>query len=131
VRVLLDTSVLLWMQAEPDRLGPAARELVEDGANDLLWSAAGSWEIAIKHALGRLELPEPALDYVPRVMRAQSLTPLPIEHRHALIAGTLPAHHRDPFDRLLVAQGQALGIAVMTGDPAFNAYDVEVVSAAS
>jgi PIN domain nuclease of toxin-antitoxin system len=129
VRLLLDTNVLLWMQAEPERLGRTARELVEDGANDLLWSAAGSWEIAIKHALGRLELPEPPLDYVPRVMRAQGLNPLPIEHRHALMAGALPAHHRDPFDRILVAQGQAIGVAVMTGDPAFSAYDVDIVPA--
>lgn len=128
--VLLDTHVWLWMLAAPGRLGTAARELVEDGRNTLLLSAASSWEIAIKFALGRLPIPEPPDRYVPERMRRSGVDPLPIEHSHALRVSTLEPHHRDPFDRLLVAQAQVERVSLLSADPVFGRYEVEVIPAA-
>jgi PIN domain nuclease of toxin-antitoxin system len=129
VRVLLDTQVWLWMLAAPDRLGVDARSLVEDGENELLLSSASSWEISIKHSLGKLPLPEPPLRYVPSRIEQSGVTPIVVEHTHALRVATLPLHHRDPFDRLLVAQALELAVPVLTADRALAAYDVEVLAA--
>ena len=126
---ILDTHVWLWMQAEPGRLRPDARELVEDAANELLLSAASAWEIAIKYRIGKLPLPEPPVSYVPERMRRSGTTPLPVEVIHALRTSELPDHHNDPVDRLLVAQAQVLGLPIMTTDEQIEAYDVEVVAA--
>lgn len=129
MRILLDTHVWLWMLAAPERLAPAARPLVESRDNRLLLSAASSWEIAVKYSLGRLELPEPPVEYVPERMRKTGVEGLPVEHAHALRVAELELHHRDPFDRLLVAQAQVEGLPILTGDPVFEAYDVEVIEA--
>jgi PIN domain nuclease of toxin-antitoxin system len=129
VTALLDTHVWLWMLTDPDRLVGRARVIVEDAATVLLLSAASSWEIAIKHALGRLPLPEPPERYVPERMRATAVDPLPIGHAHALRVNVLPNLHRDPFDRLLVAQAQLERIPLVTSDPVFDGYDVDVISA--
>jgi PIN domain nuclease of toxin-antitoxin system len=124
--LLLDTSVFLWLQTEPERLGPHLA-LVEDPAVQLFVSAATSWEIAIKFALGRLELPEAPARYVPDRITAIGARPLAIEHSHALAVAELPPLHRDPFDRLLVAQANALGLAILTADRAITRYPVEAV----
>lgn len=126
---LLDTQVFLWMQVAPERLGPQARQIIEDAQSDLLLSAASSWEIAIKHALGKLPLPQPPAEYVPDRMETSGVSALPVAHSHALRVATLDPHHRDPFDRLLVAQAQLERLALITADPAFDAYEVEVVPA--
>ncbi len=126
---LLDTQVWLWMQAAPRRLVPAVRELIEDLTTTLLFSAASSWEIAIKYSLGRLPIPEPPEQYVPDRMRTSGVLALPIEHPHALRVSALEQHHRDPFDRLLVAQAQVEGIALVTADPIFERYDVDLIVA--
>ncbi|HEY6319306.1 MAG TPA: type II toxin-antitoxin system VapC family toxin [Acidimicrobiia bacterium] len=126
---LLDTQVWLWMQAAPRRLVPAVRELIEDVTTTLLLSAASSWEIAIKYSLGRLPIPEPPEQYVPDRMRTSGVLALPIEHPHALRVSALERHHRDPFDRLLVAQSQVEGVALVTADPIFERYDVDLVVA--
>ena len=126
---LLDTQVWLWMQAAPGRLGSRARRLIEDSATTLLFSAASSWEIAIKVALGRLVLPEPLERYVPERMHTSGVVALPIEHAHALRVVVLEHHHRDPFDRLLVAQAQLEGVPLITADPIFDRYDVDVIPA--
>jgi len=123
LRLLLDTHVFLWLLAEPERLG-AQLALVEDPAVELLVSAVSSWEIAIKHGLGRLPLPEPPERYVPDRICAIGATPLAIEHRHALAVAALPALHGDPFDRLLVAQAKLLDIEILTADPAIARYPV-------
>jgi PIN domain nuclease of toxin-antitoxin system len=130
VTVLLDTHVWLWMLAAPARLGDAARALVEDVGTTLLLSAASSWEIAIKYALGRLPLPEPPERYVPERMRRTGVDALAVDHSHALRVSALEQHHRDPFDRLLVAQCQVERVRLLTADPVFARYDVEIVSAA-
>jgi len=129
VRVLLDTHVWLWMLTAPARLSPSARDLVEDRRTTLWLSAASSWEIAIKYALGRLLLPESPERFVPERMRVTNVDPLPVEHSHALRVSTLEPHHRDPFDRLLVAQSQLERVPLLTADAVFAAYDVETIAA--
>lgn len=124
--MLLDTHVLLWAHAEPARLG-AARELLADTANDLLLSAASAWEIAIKVGLGRLELPEPVDTWVPSRVAAIGALAVPVDVDHATRVAALPPVHRDPFDRLLVAQAMALGATLVSTDPVFMRYDVRLL----
>lgn len=129
MRVLLDTSCWLWMVAASDRLGPRAREILADTRNELLLSAVTSWEIAIKYGIGKLALPEPPEQYIPSRMDATGVTPLRIEHSHALAVSRLALRHRDPFDRLLIAQAGLEGVPVMTSDSAFDGYGIDVISA--
>jgi len=126
-RYLLDTHVWLWLQTDPDRLGRRLLAQLERPANELLLSAASTWEITIKHGLGKLELPAPPEVYVPERLRRSGTTPLPIEHAHVLRVGTLPPHHRDPFDRVLVAQAQLLDATLVTADEQLRSYDVDLV----
>jgi PIN domain nuclease of toxin-antitoxin system len=126
VKLLLDTHVFLWLLTEPERLGDHLA-LVEDRRTELLVSAASSWEIAIKHELGKLPLPEPPERYVPDRIRAIRAQPLAIEHSHALAVASLPPLHRDPFDRLLIAQAGALGVAILTADPAVAQYPAQTL----
>jgi PIN domain nuclease of toxin-antitoxin system len=126
VNLLLDTHVFLWLQTEPERLGEH-RRLVEDRRNDLLVSAASSWEISIKYQLGKLPLPETPERYVPHRIRAIGARGLAVEHSHALAVANLPALHRDPFDRLLVAQATLLDLTIITGDPAVADYPIRTV----
>jgi len=129
VRLLLDTHCFLWMQAAPGKFSRSARAIVEDTDNELLLSAASSWEIAVKFALGKLPLPMPPDEYVPARMASSGTLGLPVEHAHALQVARLPPHHRDPFDRLLVAQAMVEGLPILTADPQLGAYDVEVLPA--
>lgn len=129
MRLLLDTQVWLWMLAAPERLSPACRRLVVSMDNELFLSAASAWEIAIKHALGKLKLPGEPVDLVADWMTRTGVTPLPVLHRHALHVASLPPHHRDPFDRLLVAQAQTEQLTVLTADREFARYDVRVKGA--
>lgn len=117
------------MLAAPDRLSAASRALVAAGDNELVLSAASAWEIAIKHGLGKLHLPETPDEYIPRLMMRSGVTPLPVHHRHALHVATLPPRHRDPFDRLLIAQAQLEELPIMTADRSFGLYEVEVLPA--
>lgn len=126
MRTLLDTQCWLWMQASPERFSEAAIELINDTENELLLSAVSSWEIAIKTAIGKLELPVPPEDYVPDRMRSSGVVGLPIEHSHALRVASLPLHHRDPFDRLLVAQAQVERLSLLSANRQMAQYDVEV-----
>jgi PIN domain nuclease of toxin-antitoxin system len=124
--VLLDTHVFLWLQTEPERLGQHL-EILQDATTTLFVSAATSWEIAIKFAVGRLPLPEPPETYVPDRIRAIGALPVAVEHEHALAVAALPPLHRDPFDRLLVVQATALGVAIVTADPVMARYPVDVL----
>jgi PIN domain nuclease of toxin-antitoxin system len=126
---LLDTHAWLWMLTEPARFRPEVRDLLTDPSQELLLSAVSSWEIAIKYRLGKLPLPEPPTTFVPDRIRRTGVTPLGVEHHHALQVSELPERHRDPFDRLLICQAQALGVAVITADPVFAGYDVQVLAA--
>jgi PIN domain nuclease of toxin-antitoxin system len=126
VRILLDTHVFLWLQTDPERLGEHLR-LVEDEHNTLLVSAASSWEIAIKYGLGRLALPEPPDHYVPERLRLIGAEALAIEHSHTLAVASLPPLHRDPFDRLLVAQAGLVDAPILTADPTVAQYAVPTI----
>ncbi|MGH7267576.1 MAG: type II toxin-antitoxin system VapC family toxin [Candidatus Rokuibacteriota bacterium] len=129
MRILLDTQCWLWMLIDPERLSSGGRAHVTAPENELLLSAGSAWEIAIKHALGRLRLPMEPAEYVPSRLAATGTMPLAIDHRHALRAGQLPPHHRDPFDRILIAQAQVEGIPILTSDPRFARYEVELLPA--
>ena len=126
---LLDTHVWLWMLADPSRIRADLLAEMASSRTRLLLSAASSWEMAIKWALGRLLLPEPPDAYVPSRMRRTGVTGLAVEHVHTLHVATLPPVHRDPFDRLIVAQARVERLAIVTVDRVFDAYDVPVVRA--
>jgi PIN domain nuclease of toxin-antitoxin system len=126
LKLLLDTHVFLWLQTEPERLGEHLA-LVKNRRTELLVSAVVSWEIAIKYRLERLPLPEPPQRYVPERLRAIGARALPIEHTHTLAVATLPLLHRDPFDRLLVAQAGLLKVPILTTDPAIARYEVDTL----
>ena len=125
-RLLLDTHVFLWLLTEPERLGDGM-VTVQAADVELLVSAASSWEIAVKYGLGKIPLPEPPARYVPSRLRAIGAVPVAIEHSHALAVADLPPLHRDPFDRLLVAQALALGLRIVTHDPQVARYPVDAV----
>ncbi len=101
--------------------------MLASGRVELFLSAASSLEICIKWALGRLRLPEPPASYVPNRMTAQGIRPLSITHTHALALSELPAHHRDPFDRILIGQARSEEMVVLTADRAFEQYDVKIL----
>lgn len=129
MRFLLDTHVWLWLQSETARVPDSVRSRLADPDVQVLLSSVSSWEIAIKHARGRLQLPEPPATYVPSRMRRDDISALPVHHTHALHVATLPHHHGDPFDRLLIAQAQLEGIPIVTADRHIPRYDVEVLPA--
>ena len=119
----------LWLQVSPERIRGETLHELADPANELLLSAASSWEIAIKYAIGRLTLPVPPSEYVGSRMARSGTSGLPIEHSHALQVSTLPMHHRDPFDRLLVAQAQVEKAILVTTDSQLAPYDVDRMQA--
>lgn len=123
MRLLLDTHAFLWANAEPERLGKYL-SLVESPRTELLVSAVVSWEIAIKYRLGRLPLPQEPERYVPTRLYALKAVAIAIEHRHALAVAGLPLLHRDPFDRLLVAQAGELDVPILTADASIVRYRV-------
>lgn len=129
LRLLLDTHVWLCAVTRPERLGEEARRVLADENNTLLLSAASSWEIAIKYALGKLPLPEPPESFVPPRLVRDGITPIAVDHTHALRVAALPPHHKDPFDRLLVAQAQLLDVPLVTADPLLDPYDIERIRA--
>lgn len=125
MRLLLDTHVLLWALTDDARLRPDVRDRIADGRTEVLVSAASAWEIAIKRALGRLQVPgDLAIQ-----LEAARFEGLDITIDHALAVGDLPDHHRDPFDRLLVAQAQVDRLTLVTHDPQIQRYDVAVLAA--
>jgi PIN domain nuclease of toxin-antitoxin system len=126
LNLLLDTHSWLWMLAAENRLSSLSRALVRDTGNEVWLSAASAWEIAIKHANGQLRLPEQPSVFVARCLAEDGLKPLPILHAHALRAGELPPHHRDPFDRLLIAQAQLERLTLLTADRQLAKYDVPI-----
>jgi PIN domain nuclease of toxin-antitoxin system len=121
VKLLLDTHLLLWAAGDPDRLPAAAIRLIEDPANELIFSAASIWEIAIKRQLGRSDFRvDPRL--LRRGLRDNGYLELPVTSEHALATDTLPPHHKDPFDRILIAQATVEGMALLTVDPVVARY---------
>ena len=125
MRVLLDTHSFLWFVDGSASLSPTARILIEDADNQPFLSMASLWEMAIKISLGKLTLGEQFGTFVPQQMRLNGIRLLPIELTHVEVVATLPFHHRDPFDRLLIAQSMVEQIPLVTGDPAFSLYPVQ------
>jgi PIN domain nuclease of toxin-antitoxin system len=120
MNLLLDTHVLLWWLDDPSQLSEAAVTAIRDDANVVYVSAATAWEIVIKKALGKLDAP----DNLDEVLRECRFTALPITIAHALAVQSLPMHHRDPFDRILVAQACAEQMAIVTRDARVLEYAV-------
>jgi PIN domain nuclease of toxin-antitoxin system len=128
VRALIDTHTFLWWASSGgSNLSPRAAEFIADPANEILFSAASAWEIAIKVSSQRLRLPARPERYVPDRVRRHGFTVMPIEMAHALRVSRLPRIHRDPFDRVLVAQALVEDISIVTSDPAIGRYDVETI----
>lgn len=125
MRILLDTHFLLWWLADDPALGDRARDVISSPENLIFYSAASIWEIRIKQATGKLEIPEDFAD----VLARQALEPLAITVSHAHGLRDLPPHHRDPFDRLLVAQARHERLTMLTRDQVISEYDVTVLPA--
>ena len=125
MRFLLDTHSLLWFLAGDPNLTERARRVIENPEYDILASIASLWEVAIKHSLGKLQLAEPFEELFPRHLSLNSIVLLTIRQDHVARVSSLPFHHRDPFDRLLVAQALVEEIPILSGDDALDAYGVE------
>jgi PIN domain nuclease of toxin-antitoxin system len=124
VKFLLDTHVLLWSLLEPEKLTDLARGLIEDPDQILLVSSASAWEIGVKHRLGRLTGAESVLEDFSGNLRRLGSEVVEISVAHALSAASLPAHHRDPFDRMLISQARHESATIISRDRVFSSYDV-------
>jgi PIN domain nuclease of toxin-antitoxin system len=127
MRVLLDTHALLWWASGDTKLPRRIRAVIADESNEVTVSAASAWEIATKHRVGRLVAPEALLEGLLDYLEDQHFTDLPVSVRHAQRAGTLASNHRDPFDRVLVAQAQIEGFAIVSVDRVFDDFGVRRV----
>ena len=125
MNLLLDTRVLLWAIGQPERLDETAREAIREARNQVVVSAASAWEIAMKRALGKLRFDADLAE----VLDTVGFDALPVGLEHARVAGDLPEVHRDPFDRMLVAQAQVEALTLVTRDPVFAGYDVATLPA--
>ena len=124
---MLDTHAFLWWIADDSRLSKKAREIIADGHNELFLSAASGWEMAIKARLGKLQLSDSLERFVPEQLIINGIEGLPVQMRHTLHVQILPDYHRDPFDRLLVAQAQLEGLPILTRDPYIARYQVKTI----
>lgn len=124
MRLLLDTHILIWWLSDDPALPALARAAIGDSAAEVFVSAATAWEISIKHALGRLDFP---VADMASLLDEAGFTPLGIYIEHAVVAGALPPHHTDPFDRMLVAQAQHEGLTLVTEDATIRRYAVAVL----
>ena len=122
MRILLDTCTFLWLAAEPERLSPEASSAFEDAGNEVYLSCVSAWELATKHALGRLSLPDPPQTYVPALRRRLGVASLELDEEASLHVALLPELHRDPFDRMLVSQAILHGMTLLTPDRAIARY---------
>lgn len=127
MRLLLDTHALLWWLFDDPRLSDRARGHIRDPDSEVLVSSASAWEIATKYRLGKLPEATEAVRRLPELVRAARFETLAIGFEHALRAGLLPAEHRDPFDRMLAAQALCEQVPIVTTDPAFESFGVEVL----
>lgn len=125
-RLLLDTHVWLWALGSPTRLSEGARNAIRE-ADAIVLSVASIWEVGVKHALGKLPLTEGVRPLISEAVRALGAHVLPIATEHVLVAAELPLHHRDPFDRVLVAQARCEGLTLVSADAAVRAYNVALL----
>jgi PIN domain nuclease of toxin-antitoxin system len=127
MKCLLDTHALLWWLTDDPKLSGRARETIADAGNRILVSAASAWEIGIKHRLGKLDQISDALSRFDELILADGFEHLPISHRHAILAASLPSPHRDPFDRMLAAQSALEEAPLISVDRVFAQFDVSVI----
>lgn len=126
MRLLLDTVTFLFVCLQPARLSPMAAALIEEPNNEVYLSAVSAVEIATKYSLGKLRLPRPPRSYLPAQRAKRGVADLPLSEAAALISGTLPPHHRDPFDRLLIAQAIGHDLVLVSPDAELRRYDVPI-----
>lgn len=124
MRLLLDTHVFLWWVEDAPELSGKARKGLADPAHEVFLSLASCWEMAIKLSLGKLKVARPLERFIPEQLTANGFRQLNIELRHVVRVAHLPFHHRDPFDRLLVAQALEEGVTLVSADPVFKTYGV-------
>ncbi len=124
MRFLLDTHCWLWWLFEPEKLSDTAQATIRNKNNQLYLSVASIWEIGIKVKIGKLNIPQALEIFIPQQMQADGLEALLITPDHAMKAANLPLHHKDPFDRMLIAQTQLENIILLTNDSAFSLYNV-------
>jgi PIN domain nuclease of toxin-antitoxin system len=127
MKVILDTHAFLWWITDDRRLSSGARQAIANPGNELLLSVASAWEIAIKTRLGRLSLPESADRFIPDQLSRNGISSLPIQVRHALYTARLPPIHRDPFDRLIIAQCVLEKVPIVTRDKVIPTYKVDTI----
>lgn len=127
MRALLDTHVLLWWLFNDPALSKRARDIIADPDNDVLVSSVAGWEISTKHRLGKLPEAEEAVRDLPVLLRRARMEVLPITLEHALAAGALPGPHRDPFDRMLIAQSRLENLPLLSSDRVFKQYKVRTL----
>jgi PIN domain nuclease of toxin-antitoxin system len=127
MKLLLDTHALLWWLFDDPQLSPEARTAIADFDNTIFVSSASAWEIATKHRLGRLPEAAAVAKRLPTLLQRATFTPLPISVEHALAAGSLLGAHKDPFDRMLIAQARLEKLSVATIDKVFKDYGIAVV----
>ena len=127
MKVLLDTHAFLWWITDDDQLSTPAREAIRTRGNRVFVSAASGWEIITKSRIGRLTLPQPVDGFIARHMEENTFQPLSITIRHTFALEALPSLHRDPFDRMLIAQALAEEMPLVTGDQAIRAYPVSTI----
>jgi PIN domain nuclease of toxin-antitoxin system len=127
MRLLLDTHSFLWFLLDDRKLSKTAKDSIADPDNDIEISPASYWEIAIKISLNKYSLPEPYEQFMERELATNQFRILPIEPKHTATLTRLPFHHRDPFDRLIIAQAMVEQIPVISGDAAFAAYTVTCI----
>ncbi len=126
MKLLLDTHVFMWWDSEPVKLSPRALELFQDKASTILLSVASIWEIQVKAQLGKLKLRMPLMDVIDLQQDVNKFEVLSIELAHVLALDKLPLHHKDPFDRLLIAQAMVEDAALITADPVLKRYPVKI-----
>lgn len=127
MKLLLDTHAFLWWIGDDARLSGPAREAIADPGNDVSFSVASAWELAIKTGVGRFEAEGELGPFLDEHLQRNSFRVLPVKLEHAVSVASLPAHHRDPFDRLLVAQAVAEGLTLVTRDPQLRKYDAPIL----
>ena len=127
MKVLLDTNTFLWAIRADERLSSRAREIFIAGRNELLLSVASIWEILLKVQVGKIRFEEPAVGYLKRQIFKNNIRMLPILMDHVAHLESLPLHHRDPFDRILVAQSMEENLSLLTADPLMKSYSVSVI----
>jgi PIN domain nuclease of toxin-antitoxin system len=127
MKLLLDTHVWLWWQMTPERLKDDARDKIASPDSEVFLSAVSTWEMAIKIAAGKLQLPVPMEELIPESLLRDDFGSLPLQQHHCFELARLPMHHRDPFDRMLVAQARAEQLTLVTADRQLERYEVELV----